>query len=238
MTETGKGCSKGQGVATGGKTSAAHHDVIEALNKGEREEKEPLDVDVASRVLGVGVEPTKKPAPLIVLNGDDFPTPAIPAGLKQWVQNGRYGRYEYDREATMEIICRMLANGKSLISICKLKGVPDYSTVMDWIDEDPDLNERYTRARGRQTDYLAEENIEIADNCREGTKITTKKGGTEIATGDMVERSRLQIQARQWYASKLNPKKYGDRLQTDLAVTVETHEQRLQRLTGGKGDKE
>ena len=38
----------------------------------------------------------------------------------------------------------------------------------------------------------------------------------KITEGDMIERSRLQIDARKWAASKLAPKKYGERLQTAL----------------------
>ncbi len=34
---------------------------------------------------------------------------------------------------------------------------------------------------------------------------------TEIRTGDMVERSRLMVDTRKWYTSKLAPKRYGDR---------------------------
>lgn len=36
---------------------------------------------------------------------------------------------------------------------------------------------------------------------------------TKTVSGDMVERSRLQIDARKWLASKLAPKKYGDKLE-------------------------
>jgi hypothetical protein len=35
----------------------------------------------------------------------------------------------------------------------------------------------------------------------------------KISTGDMVERTRLQIDARKWLAAKLSPRKYGDKLE-------------------------
>ena len=38
----------------------------------------------------------------------------------------------------------------------------------------------------------------------------------KIITADMIERSRLQVDARKWAASKLAPKKYGERLQTAI----------------------
>lgn len=36
---------------------------------------------------------------------------------------------------------------------------------------------------------------------------------TEVLTADMVERSKLQIDARKWRLSKMLPKRYGDRLE-------------------------
>jgi hypothetical protein len=48
--------------------------------------------------------------------------------------------------------------------------------------------------------------------------ITTKSGkdGVEITEGDMIQHRRLQVDARKWYASKLAPKKYGDKIEADL----------------------
>lgn len=42
---------------------------------------------------------------------------------------------------------------------------------------------------------------------------------TEVVTADMVERTRLQIDARKWYCSKIAPKLYGDRLLIDPGTT-------------------
>ncbi|HEY5808152.1 MAG TPA: hypothetical protein VIT67_09310, partial [Povalibacter sp.] len=33
---------------------------------------------------------------------------------------------------------------------------------------------------------------------------------------DVIARSRLRVDARKWYAGKLHPKKYGDKVQTEL----------------------
>ena len=49
--------------------------------------------------------------------------------------------------------------------------------------------------------------------CEDGEaeKVTEDR----VTTGDMVERARLQIEARKWAAAKLGPKKYGDHMQID-----------------------
>ena len=44
-----------------------------------------------------------------------------------------------------------------------------------------------------------------------GVKVTYKDGRIERTTGDAVERSRLQVDAYKWYASKLAPRKYSEK---------------------------
>jgi hypothetical protein len=39
----------------------------------------------------------------------------------------------------------------------------------------------------------------------------------KTVTGDMIERSRLQVDARKWLLSKLRPDKYGDRVAMDVS---------------------
>lgn len=228
MARKEKGDRIGAQGATGGKPSAAPQPVtVEGKGK-----KAPLAGDAASGV-GVGGPPGKRPPPAIIINGDQFPAPKIPEGLRKAVEKqGALCPYEYDRTATMEYVCELIACGKSLLSICKLEGMPTYAAIMKWLNADSELVEMYERAHLAQAGYLAEETIELADNCRLGQKRTVKDGEVEVVTADMVERTRLQIDARKWYAAKLNPRKYGDRLQTDVNVQVETHEERLQRLTG------
>jgi len=115
-------------------------------------------------------------------------------------------------------ICEELAHGKSLVNICIPDDMPSDRTVYRWLDADESFRQRYARAREEQADFYAAQVIELADTCRIGKKITEKADGSEeIVTADMVERSRLQIDARKWYAGKLAPKKYGEK----VAVTGE-----------------
>jgi hypothetical protein len=61
--------------------------------------------------------------------------------------------------------------------------------------------------------------VEIADTVREGKKVRiSQKDGTTEEHGDMVDRSRLMIDARKWLASKLAPKKYGDKVSAELSA--------------------
>lgn len=119
---------------------------------------------------------------------------------------------------TAEAIFEWLASGKSLVAYCERKDTPGYRTVMRWLAELPEFRKGYALAREHQADFLAEEVLELADKSRIGKKTKKSSDGTlETTTGDMVERSRLQIDARKWYAAKLSPKKYSDKVDHTLS---------------------
>jgi hypothetical protein len=107
------------------------------------------------------------------------------------------GITKYD-EAIANKICEELANSsKGLNRICEGSGMPCPATVYNWLDENPTFLEKYARARRLQGDYGVDEIVEIADTEEDPNK------------------ARVRIDARKWLASKLNPKKYGDRLDID-----------------------
>lgn len=91
----------------------------------------------------------------------------------------------------------------------------DRTTFFDWIDKDTEKANQYARAMELRQEKIFEEILEIADTPQEGiTKKETEKG-IEITTGDMIQHRRLQVDARKWMLGKMNPKKYGDRLETE-----------------------
>jgi hypothetical protein len=119
-----------------------------------------------------------------------------------------------------DAICELLVDGKSLRTICSTAKMPNRSTVIRWLSENEAFRNHYARARELQADTLAEEILDIADKAVLGERL--KKDGKgkvlERQTGDMVERSKLMIDARKWYAGKLQPKKYGERVALDHGV--------------------
>lgn len=103
------------------------------------------------------------------------------------------------------LICDRIAEGESLRSICEQVGMPSRSTVHMWLAQNDTFSDQYAHAREAQADKLADEIIEIADTATDAS----------IA--------RLRVDARKWAASKLAPKRYGDKLvhQGDPASPVE-----------------
>lgn len=113
------------------------------------------------------------------------------------------------------IICIRIAEGESLREIVKDAGMPDRSTVYDWLLRHPPFADQYTRAREEQADTLADEIIAIADEQPEVIAVVDKKTGALIEhklDGAFLQWQKNRIEARKWTAMKLKPKKYGDRM--------------------------
>jgi hypothetical protein len=113
------------------------------------------------------------------------------------------------------VICIRISEGESLRRILMEDGMPNQSTVYEWLLKHPDFAEKYTRAREEQADTLADEIIAIADETPEMQPIYDKQGNIvdiKIDSG-YVAYQKQRIEARKWTAMKLKPKKYGDKLE-------------------------
>jgi hypothetical protein len=118
--------------------------------------------------------------------------------------------------ALADEICERLSDGESLNAICKEDRFPSEASVRNWAIEDVDgFSSKYTRAREIQADVLVDEIIAIADE----QAVCYTDGGT--AFDPDVNRDRLRIDARKWFASKVLPKKYGEKIQTEHTGTVQ-----------------
>jgi hypothetical protein len=110
-----------------------------------------------------------------------------------------------------EIICQRLAEGESLVAICRDVEMPSQRTVYLWLAQDEEFRKRYDEARTYQAETYFDQVAEIAKTPMIGEKSVTKADGSvEIMRGDMIEHRRLQVDALKWMAGKLRPKKYGD----------------------------
>jgi hypothetical protein len=110
-------------------------------------------------------------------------------------------------------ICREIAGGKSLRTVCDLPGMPNTVTVWRWLgggeNAQPDFCKQYTRACVDRGHWLVEDALRIADEPARRVK-----GHMDAAE---VNKQRLQVDTRKWFASKLVPKIYGDRVQAEVS---------------------
>lgn len=125
---------------------------------------------------------------------------------------------DYSAKVAEEICERIATTPRGLDYICAQdETLPHPSTVYRWQDEHPEFRESFARAKERQADLIFGEALEIADTPVTGIERTTKADGSvETREGDMLGHRRLQVETRLKMAGKLAPKKYGDRLTTEL----------------------
>ncbi len=126
---------------------------------------------------------------------------------------------DYSQE-TADLICERLVSGESLRAICRDDEMPAISTVFRWLGLHPEFSEQYARAREEQAEALADEIVAIADKDSDGDDSAV-----------LAARDRLRVDARKWVASKLKPKKYGDRQvlagDPEAPVVVQAIERRI-----------
>lgn len=119
-------------------------------------------------------------------------------------------------EFTPEIadaICSRLADGESLRSVCRDECMPDKASVFRWLRTMPGFCDQYARAKEESADALSDEMLEIADDGRnDWMKRNAGEDAGWVANGENVQRSRVRLDTRKWLASKLKPKKYGDKV--------------------------
>lgn len=121
---------------------------------------------------------------------------------------------DYSQEIA-DAICDRIADGFSLRTICEAEDMPGKATVFRWLAARKEFQDQYAHAREAQADTLADELTDIADD---GSNDWMERKGEEGQSlgwkenGEAIQRSRLRVDTRKWIASKLKPKKYGDKL--------------------------
>lgn len=118
-----------------------------------------------------------------------------------------------DKDKLLSIIFDKILNGKPVRDVLKEEGMPDVTTFYRWIDEDVEKAKQYVRACEGRADAIFDEIIKIADDSERDFVEQTLTDDIKISSfnSEHVQRSRLRIDARKWIASKLNPKKFGDK---------------------------
>ncbi|CFQ96007.1 hypothetical protein [Yersinia frederiksenii] len=135
----------------------------------------------------------------------------------------KVGRPTDYTDELVEIICLRLAEGESLRSVCSDDGMPSKQAVLRWLARNEEFRAQYVRAKEEGAEAIAEELFDIADDGANDWMEKLDKDGECIGyqlNGEHVQRSKLRIDTRKWYLSKIMPKKYGDRIQHDQRITI------------------
>lgn len=124
----------------------------------------------------------------------------------------------YTQELADKICAEISSTSKSLRTICDQDDMPSVVTIMAWLRTNDEFLKQYTRAKEEQADLMVEEMIDISDDARNDF-MTIQRGGELVSVEDkeVTNRSKLRVETRKWIASKLKPKKYGDKTHTELS---------------------
>ena len=106
------------------------------------------------------------------------------------------------------VITDISENGTSAISA--LRKVKMSTATFYKLLRDEEKLKRYARATELRAEIMAEEILTIADNT--GGDTITLPDGREVTNHEVVNRDRLRVDARKWLLAKLQPKKYGDKI--------------------------
>jgi hypothetical protein len=101
-------------------------------------------------------------------------------------------------------ICERMIEGEDLVAICKSKDMPSRATVYRWIAENPAFEAQCARAREGLGDHDAHMIAQIAERCTESN----------------AQSSRVKLAAYQWLAAKRAPKRWGDKIEVEAKVEV------------------
>lgn len=135
-------------------------------------------------------------------------------------------------EYTPEIgdyICEQLAEGKSLTTVCKSDNTPEARTVYRWLlaTHNADLDQfrhNYAQAREIQYQRMADEIIDIADDGTNDYVLANSEDGELCRVNpEAIGRSRLRVDTRKWFMSKVLPKfrdKPEEENKTDMADVI------------------
>jgi hypothetical protein len=137
-------------------------------------------------------------------------------------QEAKAGRpTDYTVELT-DVICERLAAGESMRSVSRDEDMPAMSTLFKWLREHEEFSEQYARAKEESADALVEDMLDIADNAAnpvivDGVPLVVEGKPVMNADAAAVAHARLRVDTRKWSASKLKPKKYGDKVTQEVS---------------------
>ena len=106
----------------------------------------------------------------------------------------------------MQNIANRLANGESLVSICKTKGMPSYRSITRAVQDDEELWNIYRKGRVMQAEYFSDHINDLA------VQPLPESIDSRFLNAE-VQRRRLEIDTLKWTLARIQP--YGLRDKKD-----------------------
>ena len=108
---------------------------------------------------------------------------------------------DYNEELATKI-CARISSGQSLRSVCRDDDMPAASSVFLWLTKYPGFTEQYAKATDERAAQMFEDMLDIGDDVE--------------PEPSQVAKARLRVDTRKWALARMNPKKYGDKLENTV----------------------
>jgi len=116
---------------------------------------------------------------------------------------------ESERQNIIDQIIQKISEGMSLRSALKSGKYPSRTIFLGWIDSNKEWQNQYARACEMRTELKFES---IEQDYSEEPQRDEETGRIDPS---WVSLQRLKIDSKKWMLSKMNPKKYGDKLDVE-----------------------
>lgn len=102
-------------------------------------------------------------------------------------------------QAVFDRICELIADGKSVRTICEMPGMPERKTFYRWCKQTPELQVQYDQAYINYEHSVLDDIVYIADTEPDPRKAT------------------VRIDSRKWDLKIRNRKRFGDKVDAEIA---------------------
>lgn len=109
-------------------------------------------------------------------------------------------KIKWQSKANAERIFALMREGKSLREICHINEWPN-SSVNDWLKRE--FAGQYAQAQEERADFFFDEILDIANSTPDDK--------------EAVQAAKLKIDTRKWIMGRMNPKKYGEKVNVDMS---------------------
>ena len=116
---------------------------------------------------------------------------------------------EEEKESLVNQVCELLEKGNSLRSALTKVNISS-QTFYAIIDIDEEKSKQYARACEERADAIFEDILKISDASEDDLIID--ENGNPVTNHNVIQRDRLRVDSRKWMLSKMQPKKYGNKL--------------------------
>lgn len=166
-----------------------------------------------------GVEPRKLTGYMPELKARPIQKPPAEAKAPKEKPAKKMGRPSLYSTELGTKICLRVAEGESVLQICRDEDMPEARTVYLWLlnlqeTDKKEFREMYEKAREIQAEVIHDQLLDISDDgTNDWMEIETRSGRIiEVPDHEHINRSRLRCDTRKWIVARMNPKKYGDKL--------------------------